>query len=208
MGAVVALSGKRTVILEFDIRKPRILSGLGMHKREGITNHVIGRVEYEELSVPVPGIENLFVIACGPIPPNPSELLLDPRLDAFIQRVREDYDVVIMDTAPVGLVGDAVVLGKHADASLYVVRHNYTFKKQLQLLDDIYMNRRLPRMSLVLNDIQAKTGGYGGYYGYGGYGYGAYGSSYGSNYFEADKRKRQRGRKLIQSILNWFGIRN
>jgi tyrosine-protein kinase Etk/Wzc len=208
MGAVVALSGKRTVILEFDIRKPRILSGLGMHKREGITNHVIGRVEYEELSVPVPGIENLFVIACGPIPPNPSELLLDPRLDAFIQRVREDYDVVIMDTAPVGLVGDAVVLGKHADASLYVVRHNYTFKKQLQLLDDIYTNRRLPRMSLVLNDIQAKTGGYGGYYGYGGYGYGAYGSSYGSNYFEADKRKRQRGRKLIQSILNWFGIRN
>jgi hypothetical protein len=63
-------------------------------------------------------------------------------------------------------------------------------------------------MSLVLNDIQAKTGGYGGYYGYGGYGYGAYGSSYGANYFEADKRKRQRGRKFIQSILNWFGIRN
>jgi tyrosine-protein kinase Etk/Wzc len=208
MGAVLALSGKRTVILEFDIRKPRILSGLGLHKREGITNHVIGRVEYEELPIPVPGIENLFVIACGPIPPNPSELLLDPRLDAFIQRVREDYDVVIMDTAPVGLVGDAVVLGKHADASLYVVRHNYTFKKQLQLLDDIYTNRRLPRMSLVLNDIQAKTGGYGGYYGYGGYGYGAYGSSYGANYFEADKRKRQRGRKFIQSILNWFGIRN
>ena len=208
MGAVLALSGKRTVILEFDIRKPRILSGLGMHKREGITNHVIGRVEYEELPIPVPGIENLFVIACGPIPPNPSELLLDPRLDAFIQRVREEYDVVIMDTAPVGLVGDAVVLGKHADASLYVVRHNYTFKKQLQLLDDIYVNRRLPRMSLVLNDIQAKTGGYGGYYGYGGYGYGAYGSSYGANYFEADKRKRRPGKKLVQSILNWFGIRN
>jgi tyrosine-protein kinase Etk/Wzc len=208
MGAVLALSGKRTVILEFDIRKPRILSGLGLHKREGITNHVIGRVEYEELPISVPGIDNLFVIACGPIPPNPSELLLDPRLDAFIQRVREDYDVVIMDTAPVGLVGDAVVLGKHADASLYVVRHNYTFKKQLQLLDDIYVNRRLPRMSLVLNDIQAKTGGYGGYYGYGGYGYGAYGSSYGSNYFEADKRKKIPGRKLIQAILNWFGIRN
>ena len=208
MGAVLALSGKRTVILEFDIRKPRILSGLGMHKREGITNHVIGRVEYEELAVSVPGIENLFVIACGPIPPNPSELLLDPRLEAFIQRVREDYDVVIMDTAPVGLVGDAVVLGKHADASLYVVRHNYTFKKQLQLLDDIYVNRRLPRMSLVLNDIQAKTGGYGGYYGYGGYGYGAYGSSYGANYFEADKRRKLPGRKLVQSILNWFGIRN
>lgn len=208
MGAVLALSGKRTVILEFDIRKPRILSGLGMHKREGITNHVIGRVEYEELPIPVPGIDNLFVIACGPIPPNPSELLLDPRLDAFIQRVRDEYDVVIMDTAPVGLVGDAVVLGKHADASLYVVRHNYTFKKQLQLLDDIYVNRRLPRMSLVLNDIQAKTGGYGGYYGYGGYGYGAYGSSYGANYFEADKRKKLPGRKLIQSVLNWFGIRN
>ena len=208
MGAVLALSGKKTVILEFDIRKPRILSGLGMHKREGITNHVIGRVEYEELPIPVPGIENLFVIGCGPIPPNPSELLLDPRLDEFIQRVREEYDVVIMDTAPVGLVGDAVVLGKHADASLYVVRHNYTFKKQLQLLDDIYMNRRLPRMSLVLNDIQAKTGGYGGYYGYGGYGYGAYGSSYGANYFEADKGKRRPGKKLIQSILNWFGIRN
>lgn len=197
LGAVMALAGKKTAILEFDIRKPKILSGLGIPKRTGLTNYLIGNAKLEDLPIPVPGAENLFVVPCGPIPPNPSELILDERLDTFFITLKEMFDVLIIDTAPVGLVGDAMVLGKHADATFYVVRHNYTFKKQLVMLDDIYTNKRLPRMSIVLNDIDIQAG-YGGYYGYGGYGYSGYGYGQGAEYFE-DKKKK--GRETLWAML-------
>lgn len=189
MGAVLALSGKKTAILEFDIRKPKIMSGLGLPRHKGVTNYIIGTLPFEELKVKVPGIDNLDVIPCGPIPPNPSELLLDERLNALIERLKESYDAVVIDTAPVGLVSDAMVIGKHVDVSLYVIRHNYTFKKQLQLMDEIYTKKRLPRLCIVLNDIHGLAGSYGGYYGYGGYGYGNYGYGYGKDYFEKEKQK-------------------
>jgi tyrosine-protein kinase Etk/Wzc len=197
MGAVVALSGKKTAILEFDIRKPKIMSGLGLGKRKGVTNYIIGGIPFEDLVVKVPGVDNLDVIPCGPIPPNPSELLLDDRLNNFIKRLKEHYDVVIIDTAPVGLVGDAIVIGTHADVSLYVIRHNYTFRKQLQLMDEIYVTKRLPRLCIVLNDIRGQVGGYGGYYGYGGYGYGNYGYGYGKDYFDDDTAKAPWYRRLL-----------
>jgi len=197
MGAVVALSGKKTAILEFDIRKPKIMSGLGLGKRKGVTNYIIGGIPFEDLAVKVPGVDNLDVIPCGPVPPNPSELLLDDRLNQFMNRLKEHYDVIIIDTAPVGLVGDAIVIGNHADVSLYVIRHNYTYRKQLQLMDEIYSTKRLPRLCIVLNDIRGQVGGYGGYYGYGGYGYGNYGYGYGKDYFDDDAGKAPWYRRLL-----------
>jgi capsular exopolysaccharide synthesis family protein len=199
MGAVIALSGKKTAILEFDIRKPKIMSGLGLPKRHGMTNYLIGGISLEELPVPVPGVENLFVIPCGPVPPNPSELIMDRRLDDLMARLKADFDVLIIDTAPVGLVSDGVLLGRFADACLYVVRHEYTFKKQLQMLDEYYRQKRLPRMCLVLNDINVQAG-YGRYYGYGGYGYGSYGYGYGSTYFD-DKKARSGIMKRIMDLF-------
>jgi capsular exopolysaccharide synthesis family protein len=199
LGAVMALSGKRTVILEFDIRKPKIMSGLGLPRSDGLTNYLIGNARLEDLPVPVPEVENLFVIPCGPIPPNPSELILDGRMNDLFAGLKDAFDVVVIDTAPVGLVGDAMVLGKYADATLYVVRHNYTFKKQLVMVEEIYKNKRLPKMSLVLNDIDIQAG-YGGYYGYGGYGYSGYGYGQGSEYFD-DGKKRGRRRKSVTDLL-------
>ena len=202
MGAVMALAGKKTAILEFDIRKPKILSGLKMEKKPGISNYILGGIGFEELPVPIPGVENLYVIPCGPIPPNPSEFLLDPRMEAFMKKVIDHFDVLIIDTAPVGLVSDAIVLGRYADACLYVVRHGYTFKKQLQMLDEYYTQKRLPRMSLVLNDIKLQAG-YGRYYGYGGYGYGGYGYGYGSEYFDAEKNRRRGIRNWLSRIFRF-----
>ena len=199
VGAVLALTGKKTAILEFDIRKPKVMSTLGLPKKSGITNYIIGKSVFEDLPVSVPGHENLFVIPCGPIPPNPAELLLDERLEELMKRLKEDFDYLIIDTAPIGLVSDAVMLGKYADATLYIIRHNYTFKRQLHLLNETYTNKRLPRMSLVINDIKAE-GGYGRYYGYGGYGYSGYGQGYGSDYFD-DKKA---GTGLIAKALNLF----
>lgn len=184
IAAVMALTGKKTALLEFDIRKPKIISTLGMQRKSGITNYIIGKTAFEELPIKMAGVDNLDIIPCGPIPPNPSELLLDPRLAELFERVKEVYDVVIVDTAPVGLVSDAIVLGKYADATLYIIRHNYTIKKQLQLLDDMFTNAKLPKVSVVINDVST-NGGYGRYYGYGGYGYSGYG--YGGEYFDDAK---------------------
>ena len=183
LGAVLALAGKKTVILEFDIRKPKILSGLNMPKQPGITNFLVGKAKLEDLITPVPGQENLFVLACGPIPPNPSELLLDERVDIMFKYLKENFDVVLADTAPVGMVSDAQTLSKYADCTLYLVRQGYTFKKQVALIDEFYQENKLPKVSIVINDVKVKPGY--GYYGYGRYGYG-YGYGYGG-YYEEEK---------------------
>jgi tyrosine-protein kinase Etk/Wzc len=195
IGAVMALAGKKTIILEFDIRKPKILSHLNMGKRPGLTNYLLGKVNLEALPVQVERNENLYVLPCGPVPPNPAELLLDPKLADLFTFLRENFDVVIMDTAPVGMVSDAMSLSKFADATLYIVRQGHTYKKQIALLDDFHREGKLPRMAIVLNDVKLRTGY--GYYGYGRYGYG-YG--YGSGYFEAEHDAQP------PSVLaKWFG---
>jgi tyrosine-protein kinase Etk/Wzc len=182
MGAVLGLAGKKTIILEFDIRKPKILSGLGFAKGPGITNFLIGKVDnlYDVIR-PVPDNENLFVLGCGPIPPNPSELLLDPKLDEMFEWLQKNFDIVLVDTAPVGMVSDAMTLSKYADCTLYLVRQGHTFKKQVALIDEFYREGKLPKVSIIINDVKLKPGY--GYYGYGRYGYG-YGYGYGSYYEE------------------------
>ncbi|HEY4290094.1 MAG TPA: polysaccharide biosynthesis tyrosine autokinase [Puia sp.] len=200
IGAVMALADKKTVIMEFDIRKPKIVSGLDLKRKMGITNYIIGNVKFEDLIVKVEGQENLFVIPCGPIPPNPAELLLEHRLDELMREVRERFDVIIMDTAPVGLVSDAISLGRYADCTLYIIRQGYTLRKQVTLIEELYLQQKLPRISLLLNDVKAEGGYYGGgYYGsygyYGGYGYGAE-----SGYFENEKGQRTK-RSFFSSIM-------
>jgi tyrosine-protein kinase Etk/Wzc len=196
LGAVLALSGKRTVILEFDIRKPKILKGLGLQERKGITNYLVGNIDLNEVIHPVTEVDDLFVIPCGPVPPNPAEMLLNEKVSQIFVELRSRFDVIIVDTAPVGLVSDATTLGQHADATIYVVRHNYTLKKQVHLIDELYRHNKLPHLSIIVNDINAR-GGYGGYYGYGGYdygyGYGMNGDS--SGYFENEGSKKRKGLK-------------
>lgn len=195
LGAVMALAGKKTVVLEFDIRKPKLLSGLNMPKRPGLINYLLGTVEAKDLAIPVENHENLFVIACGPIPPNPSELLLEPKLDVLMAYLRENFDVVVMDTAPVGMVSDAMSLSKYADCTIYIVRHGVTHKKQVTLLEEFNKQQKLPKVNIILNDIKLRAG-YGYYYGRYGYGYG-YGNSYGYGYYEDDPK--------TNFISRWFG---
>jgi len=202
LGSVLALSGKRTVILEFDIRKPKIMKGLGLHERKGITNYIVGNLDLQDVIYPVPDVDNLFVIPCGPVPPNPAEMLLSEKIEQLFSHLRTRFDAIIIDTAPVGLVSDAITLSRYADASVYIIRHGYTLKKQVQLIDDLYRKNKLPFLSIVINDIQAQ-GRYGGYYGYAGYGYG-YGYGYGVNgsdsgYFENGKTSKRKGWKKMMS---------
>jgi capsular exopolysaccharide synthesis family protein len=185
MGAVLALAGKKTIIMDFDIRKPKVLSGLHLSKRPGITNYIMGKASVDDLIAPVPEYENLYAMSCGPIPPNPSELLLDPRVAELFEEVSKRFEVIIIDTAPVGMVSDALTLSKFADCTLYLVRQGHTFKKQIALIDELYRESKLPKVSIVINDVKNRPGY--GYYGYGRYGYG-YGYGYGSSYYEEEKQ--------------------
>lgn len=195
LGAVLALSGKKTVILEMDIRKPKILKGLGMHERRGITNYLVSDMSLEEIIHPVPGTEDMYVIPCGPVPPNPAEMLLDEKMADLFTALRKKFDAIIIDSAPVGLVSDAISLSSHANATVFIVRHYYTYKKQIELIDDLYVNNKLPHMSIVINDIQVR-GGYGSYYGYG-YGYGNQ-----ANVYYQGSTRRNIFQRLIISIIN------
>jgi capsular exopolysaccharide synthesis family protein len=190
LGSVMALSGKRTVILEFDIRKPKILKGLGLNQRKGITNYLVGNLPLAQIVHPVPEVENLFVIPCGPVPPNPSEMLLSTRVAEMFEEIKEQFDAVIIDSAPVGLVSDGITLGKFANAAIYIIRHDYTLKKQIRMIDDLYHEQKLPRLSIIINDILTR-GSYGNYYAYGNYyGYNSYG--YGSDYFDKELPTKSR----------------
>lgn len=202
LGAVMALAGKKTVVIEFDIRKPKILTGLGLSKKGGITNYLLSKSDPEELPVLVPGYDNLYVIACGPVPPNPSEMLLDSRVADLFEYLKQNFDVVLIDTAPVGMVSDAMTLGKFAFCSLYIVRQGHTYKKQIALIDEFYREGKLPKVSIVINDVKIKPGY--GYYGYGRYGYG-YG--YKSNYYEEEESNHNIFTRLL-SLIDLKGRKN
>jgi Mrp family chromosome partitioning ATPase len=159
----------------------------------------LGQATLDELPHQVPGYDNLFVLPCGPIPPNPSELLLDTKLTDLFTYLRQNFDVVVVDTAPVGMVSDAMTLSKFADCTLYIVRQGHTYKKQINLVEEYHSQGKLPKISIILNDSRAKGGGYGGY----GYGYGGYGYGYGAGYFEEEPEPTG-----LSRWFGWLGAKN
>ncbi|MBL7736805.1 MAG: polysaccharide biosynthesis tyrosine autokinase [Chitinophagaceae bacterium] len=172
LGATLAISGKRTVILEFDLRKPKILVGLGLPQGKGLTNYLVGDAQMEELIHQVRQVDGLFVIPCGPVPPNPSEILLSAKIAELFDWLKQKFDTIVIDTAPIGLVSDAFTLSQYADASIYVVRQRYTFKRQISFIDELYKQKKIPQLGILVNDVISE--GAKGYYGYGAgrYGYG------------------------------------
>jgi capsular exopolysaccharide synthesis family protein len=198
LAGVMALAGKKTVMLEFDIRKPKLFSGMKLSGKYGITNYLVGKTPMADLLTKVPGYDNLYAISCGPVPPNPSELLLDSKVEEMFVWLKENFDIIIVDTAPVGMVSDAMTLGKFADTTLYIVRQGHTYKKQVSLIDEFYHENRLPRISIVINDVKLKPGY--GYYGYGRYGYG-YG--YGGGYYETEE-----GQDTPKKIFSFDKLKN
>lgn len=197
LAAVMAISGKRVALLEFDLRKPHIVKEIGFERKtKGISNYLAGQTQsLDELYYTMEAYPSLHIYGCGPIPPNPAELMLKPQMPAFFAALHEAYDLVIIDSAPVGMVSDSFTLNEYSNATLYVIRQRYTLKKQIDFINDIFKNKKLHNMGLVINDV--KVGGRYGYYGYGnGYGYGyryGYGYAYGGysygNYFDDIKKQ-------------------
>lgn len=173
LAAVYAIAGKRTVIVEMDLRKPKISQSLKIPGSiKGITHYVSGQATPEELPVAIPDFTNLFVVTSGVIPPNPSEILMDEKIPQLFDYLKENFDCIVIDSAPLGLVSDAKLLAPIADATIYVVRQRITAKKQLTQLNELYINQVFPNLSVLVNDV--KVNGANSYYGYG--------SNYMSNY--------------------------
>jgi tyrosine-protein kinase Etk/Wzc len=170
---ILAQTGKRAVIMEFDLRKPKLLKRLNLQNDRGISDYIVTDIPESSIIKTVKTKTNSFdVIGCGNIPPNPGELILTDRVDKLINYLRNNYDYVIIDTAPVGLVADTFSLARIADATLYIVRHDNTEKTTLNFVNKVKAEHKLPNMGIVINGIKNKHG-FGYSYGYGyGYGYG------------------------------------
>ncbi|OXB22893.1 sugar transporter [Flavobacterium tructae] len=173
IATVFALSEKKTVILGLDLRKPRLADEFNLKNQTGVVNYLIKQNSLEEITHPT-GVPNLDVILSGPIPPNPSELILSDAMREMILELKQKYDYIILDTPPVGLVSDALELAQFADVTLYIVRQNYTKKDMITLLNTRVKRGELNNASIVLNGYENKAK-YGAAYGYG---YGAYANGY------------------------------
>jgi capsular exopolysaccharide synthesis family protein len=186
----LALLGKKVVLLGLDIRKPRLAEHFGFsHKQEGITKFLSGGTnDIFSLLIDSGVTENLKVLPAGMVPPNPAELLASPRLEKAIDALKEKFDYVLLDTAPVALVTDTLIAGRVADLSVYVCRSEVTHKSDFELVNEIRKERKLPHMALVVNAVNLESKRYGYGYGYGKYGkYGRYGKKYGYGYGETQK---------------------
>lgn len=175
----LALLGKKVVLVGLDVRKPRLADIFNLSSsKKGITAFLSGKAEdkdflFEQI-MPSGVSANLDILPAGVVPPNPAELLSRKNLDHAIEYLKEKYDYVILDTAPVGLVADTLIIARVADATVYICRADYTPKNDLNLVNSMYNEGKLKNMSIVLNGVDMTKRKYGYYYGYGG-GYGRYG---------------------------------
>lgn len=181
LAIALALSEKKVIVLGMDLRKPKLGSILGTGPADnGISNFLIGQSELSEVIREYEGAPNLHFIPSGAIPPNPTELLGSARMARLFKELEEIYDYILIDTPPVSLVSDALLLRKYVTGTLVVVRHAYTKKTMIKNLEELYQQGELEGATLVYNGIK-----YGGRYGYSnGYYYG-----YGQGYYIDEESK-------------------
>jgi polysaccharide biosynthesis transport protein len=173
IATVFAMSEKKTVIVGLDLRKPKIFTDFNLSNNVGVVNYLIGQKSLDEV-INKTQIPYLDVITSGPIPPNPSELILSESMKEMMEELKSKYDYIILDTPPIGLVSDAMELANFSDVIIYVMRQNVTKKAMTNLLNNTVKRGEFSNVSIILNGFENKAK-YGTAYGYGyGYGYGVY----------------------------------
>lgn len=172
LAGIIALSGKRTVIIDLDLRKPKIHLGLFLENNLGMSNLLVGQCSIEDCAQKT-SIDTLDVIAAGPIPPNPSELILNKNFLNIIEELKQTYEVIVIDNPPVGLVSDGVQVLAMADVPIYVFKANYSKRHFVGRVKELVDVQGFTNLNVILNGVNPKQSRYG--YGYGsGYGYGGY----------------------------------
>lgn len=157
LAASLALLKKKVLLVGMDIRNPQLANYLHIAPRYGLTQYLASKdISLADIINPVKDAPGLDVVCAGPVPPNPAEMLISKRVDDLFETLRGAYDYIIVDTAPIGLVSDTFTLDRIADAAIYVCRANYTSLSDLELINDIYEQHRLKKVSLVINGTAAK----------------------------------------------------
>jgi capsular exopolysaccharide synthesis family protein len=170
LATVFAISGKKTLLINMDLRKPRLHEEFDMKNDFGAVNLLVDKDDLDTVKIATK-VNNLDVIFSGPTPPNPSELIVGPRMGKFIDQARSKYSRIVIDSSPMGLVSDTLELFQYADSTLYVIRQDFTRKGMLKMVEEKYENGSITNISYVLNFYKA-AGKYGYGYDYGKYGYG------------------------------------
>jgi capsular exopolysaccharide synthesis family protein len=191
IATVFALSEKKTVIVGLDLRKPKLAEEFKLSSDVGVVNYLIKQKSLDEI-INKTEIPYLDVVLSGPVPPNPSELIIGEAMAELMEELKKQYDYIILDTPPVGLVSDSLELVQYADVTLYIVRQNITKKEMISLLNNRVKREEITNVSIILNGFENKAK-YGSAYGYGyGYGYGGYSNGY---------HDEEKPKGLIQKIL-------
>jgi capsular exopolysaccharide synthesis family protein len=206
LASAIALSGKKTLLIGLDLRRPKISEYLGVASSTGLSNFLVDKAEREEIIVKTP-YENLYVVPSGPIPPNPAELLLKQKMEDFLNSLDEEFDVVVMDTPPIGLVSETMDLMKFSDVNLYIVRQDYTHKRYLLMINDLYANDQVDQIYAVFNGMKAGLD----VYDFGGYNYG-YGYNYSymrkneytGTYYDQEEPKKKS--EWLEKLLERFRV--
>lgn len=173
-----ALTGKRVCVVGFDIRRPILAHKLGLSNREGVTSYLSEQVsDINDIIFPTELNPNLYAVPAGPVPPNPNELLLSDRMEELFNQLRQEFDYIVVDSAPIGLVSDTLLIIPQTDIQLYVTRASYSTRRGLQTLHEAINNGLMNHPYIVLNgvDMHSRTyqyRHYGAYYGSSSHGYG------------------------------------
>jgi capsular exopolysaccharide synthesis family protein len=203
LASIFSIVNKKTLLLGLDLRKPKLDKIFNIGGNNGISTYLAGQCNYED-TIRKTSIPNLYVASSGPVPPNPAELLETDKMKEFLEKASAEYDFIIIDTPPVAIVTDALLLAPLADICLYVVRQNYSSREVVSLIESIYQRKDVKHLGIVLNDVQNQ-----GYYGNAyhlGYNYGySYNNGYGTGYYIDDEAPK---RSLLEKIRNRMGIRS
>lgn len=158
LGITLALAGKKVVIVEFDLRKPDLMKGINIKYDKGLADYLeSNELELDEIISPSATTPNLSVIGCGSLPDDPTELFSSSKMEGLFENLRKKFDYIILDTSPVGLVADVFNIAPYADASIYLVRYNFTNRMQIAVLDDICENKKLKNLMIVFNDAKKEN---------------------------------------------------
>jgi capsular exopolysaccharide synthesis family protein len=183
LAAVFAYSGKKTVLIGFDMRKPGLNKVLDFNEHEGLSQYYIGKVSLDEI-IHESGQDDLKIIPSGAIPPNPSELISSPKTDELFADLAKRFDIIVLDTPPMGIVADPVLLARKSDTLIFLARQNFTIREAFAQTLGTLGDEGIENVGVLFNDLQVKKGKKGVRYGYGyGYGYG-YSYGYGQGYYE------------------------
>ncbi|MEX2512819.1 MAG: polysaccharide biosynthesis tyrosine autokinase [Cyclobacteriaceae bacterium] len=201
LASAMALSGKRTCIIGLDLRKPKLSKYLDVSNKRGLSTFLIDKHGGEEIILPTK-FENLYVVPSGPLPPNPSELLLKEKMKTFMEQLEKQFDIIVMDCPPVGLVSETMDLLRFSDVNLYIVRYDFTHKNHLLMINDLYASDQIRNFYAIFNGLRSggDTYDFGGYnYGYG-YNYSYMKKNrYGGGYYEEETPTKTNWMKKILS---------